>query len=101
MSLSTKHTATLGSHDSGDDDVSLFESDISDDDNSSFRDKTLDKEPNFQDSKFNGVPFRIEWMYKDGTPDDGTKYKGNKFNDLSFQIKWMCQTKEDAYVNCK
>jgi hypothetical protein len=90
VSSSTKRTATLGSNDSRDDDVSLSESDTSDDDDSSYRDKTSDNESNYQDSKFNGVPFRIKWTYKDRTPDDGTKYKGKNGNDLSFLIERTC-----------
>ena len=101
VSSSTKCTATLGSHDSRDDNVSLSESDTSDDDDSSYRDETSDKEANYQDSKFNGVPFRIKWTYKDRTPDDGTKYKGKNGNDLSFLIERTCQTKEEVYANCK
>jgi hypothetical protein len=100
VSLSTKHTATLGSYDSRDDDVSLSESDTLDDDDSSYRDETSDKEANYQDSKFNCVPFCITWMYKDRTPDDGTKYKGKNGNDIPFLIERTCQTK-DVYVNCK
>ena len=46
MSSSTKRTATLGSHDSRDDDVCLSESVTSDDDDSRYRDKTLDDESN-------------------------------------------------------
>ena len=46
VSLSTKRTATLGSHDSRNDDVSLSERDTSDDDDSSYRDEFSDDESN-------------------------------------------------------
>ena len=46
VSSSTKRTATLGSHDSINDDVCLSESVTSDDDDSSYRDETSDDESN-------------------------------------------------------
>ena len=46
MSSLTKRKATLGSHDSRNDNVSLSESDTSDDDDSSYRDEFSDDESN-------------------------------------------------------
>ena len=55
VSSSTKRTATLGSHDSRDGNVSLSESDTLDDDDSSYRDET-------SDDKSNDLSLLIEWM---------------------------------------
>ena len=55
VSSLTKRTATLGSHDSRNDDVSLSESDTSDDDDSSYRDE-------FSDDKSNDLSLLIERM---------------------------------------
>ena len=46
VSLLTKRKAILGSHDSRNDDVSLSESDTSDDDDSSYRDEFSDDKSN-------------------------------------------------------
>jgi hypothetical protein len=57
----TQRSATLVNNDSRDDDDSSFKDDTMDDDDSSFfKDDTSDDEPNYEDSKFDNVPLPID-----------------------------------------